>query len=314
MNRFDKVKIISDLNAINDLNEKAFVKTIGKDTLYFKYKQDTPYNLIIIADKLKKEMSLEFTGKILKDDYPKLIGLDNIEDCLKSINDIGIVALNTEFLLCKSEVVKCDVTKDVVIEDFTKAISNVKRNITNHRRWVISHYQGEGLVINNTVKTPRHKLRVCIYPKGKEMNRSTNKGFLDSLQDKDALQKYFSNKTRIELNLNTMEQIRKYFMTDNNLVNILSSTQNPIYAVLSKAIGNADDTITSKDKMSLRDYERLCLIEKCDGNTEKIEELIRVYSGSCTSIKRAMAPYKRLLPIWKDESEAVQFSLLDLVA
>lgn len=313
MNRFDKLKIISDINAISNLNEKAFTKTIGNDTLYFKYKQDTPYNLIIIADKVKEELSIEFTGKILKDDYPILIGLDNIENCFKNINDIGIIELNTEFLLNNSEVVKCDITKDVEIEDFTKAISFVKRNLSNHRRWVINHYQGEGIVINNTAKTPRHKLRVCIYQKGKEINRSSNKTFLNCIQDKDALLAYFSNKTRIELNLNTKEQIRTYFETDNNLINVLSSTQNPIYAVLSKAIGN-DDAITSKDKLSLRDYERLCLIEKCEGDTEKIEELIRVHCGSCTSIKRTMAPYRRILPIWKDESEVSQFSLLDLVA
>lgn len=68
------------------------------------------------------ELILEFTGKILLDKYPSLINRDNIKDCLSEINKLDICSLDTDAIIQDSEVVKCDVTKDVEFEYIDKIL------------------------------------------------------------------------------------------------------------------------------------------------------------------------------------------------
>ena len=67
---FDKLKIVTNYEDISDINTSVFVtQTKDGEVLYYKYKQETPFSLLIQADFNKQELVLEFTGKILMDDY-----------------------------------------------------------------------------------------------------------------------------------------------------------------------------------------------------------------------------------------------------
>lgn len=68
------------------LREDAFdVKTKNNAVLSMSYTQTSPYKLYVEVDCKEKEAIIEFTGKILLDDYPKLINIDNISECFNNM-------------------------------------------------------------------------------------------------------------------------------------------------------------------------------------------------------------------------------------
>ena len=100
MIRFDKLKIITDINYISNINDKAFTaQSVGEQLLYYKYNIKKPYSLCIIADYQHSELFIEFTGKILKDEYIHLINKTNIRKCFEEINGLGICTLSIDEIL-----------------------------------------------------------------------------------------------------------------------------------------------------------------------------------------------------------------------
>ena len=293
MNCYDKIKIITSIDYISNINTKAFNTTVKDDeVIYYKYRQETPFNLIIIVNYQQNELSIEFTGKILLDNYSKLISRDTIKLCFQQINSLGICVVDYDKILHDSKVVKCDNTKDVDCQNISDIIKTVRTNLKNYRKWVIKEYRG-GITIENSVKSPRHKKRLSIYDKGKELQKANNTPFLNTISNHKYLNKYFENKIRFELNLNSMGQIRKLLnIPDNSLLNVLNAPCNPILAVIDESI-KFSDTIQPQE-LCLKDYERLLLIKDCDYNLAKVEAKIRSLIPKTTSVSLKMKPYREL--------------------
>lgn len=293
MNSYDKIKIITNINYIQNINTKAFNATLKDDeVIYYKYKQESPYNLIIIVNYQHNELSIEFTAKILLDDYYKLINRDTIHSCFRQINSLGICSLDFDKILNNSIVVKCDYTKDIIFNNLSEITKAVRANLKNYTKWVIKEYRG-GISIENIAKTPRYKKRLTIYDKGKELKKSNNYNFLNTISNQDYLIKYFENKIRFELNINSMEQLRKLLnIPDNTLINVLNSSCNPILTVIDESIKFGDTAPIQK--ISLKDYERLLLIKECDNDIVKVEAKIRSLVPKNTSITLKMKPYREL--------------------
>lgn len=295
MIKFDRMKLIAPIESISNINTDIFHTQIhGERVIYYKYKQKEPYLLEIRADYEHRELVIEFSGKILYDKYIDLINEGNITECLKNINRLGICTLDCDGIIESAIVAKCDVTKDIPNHNISEIISTIRQNIKNYKKWNVSEYPAsEGVVLNNVVKTPKYKKRLIVYDKSKELNKCNNNSFLDALLDKNSLLLYFKNKVRFEFNINTMEQVRNYLNIPNNkLTNVLSSTANPILSVIDEAI---KFDIRPIQRISLRDYERKLLIEKCNNDIVEVEALIRNIKGNSQSISRVMKPYRELL-------------------
>ena len=83
MIKFDKMKLITSIDYISDINVSIFLTSVKNDeVLSYKYQQDKPYSLLILVDYSHNELVLEFTGKILLDKYSQLINSETIKDCL----------------------------------------------------------------------------------------------------------------------------------------------------------------------------------------------------------------------------------------
>ena len=288
------MKIITSIENIKDINNNVFIANIKNDEiLYYKYQQEKPYYLKIMADYTKHELSLEFTGKILLDDYSDLINKNNIEKCLLQINRMGICLLNIGAILQDAYVVKCDITKDIISNEMEEIVSQIRQNIINYKKWVIKGYGG-GIAIENIAKTPRYKKRLLIYDKAKELLKADNNHFINSLSDKDKLLSYFQNKIRFELNINTMVQIRNLLnIPTNNLQTVLMANTNPILAVIDEALKYDVPAATNKIR-SLKDYEHELLLKECNYDMVAVEAKVRSLSSKNTSIKRVMQPYRDL--------------------
>ena len=121
MIQFDKLKIVTNIRYISNINKELFIENKkGNEILYYKYKQKTPYNLIIIVNYFQNELVIEFTSKILKDKFIELINKDNIKECISNINQLNICQLDVDDIINNSEVVKCDITKDIIYDNINE--------------------------------------------------------------------------------------------------------------------------------------------------------------------------------------------------
>ena len=227
---FDKLKIVTNTLYISSIQNNIFSTIIRNGEIEGHiYRQTEPYQLLINVNYKKNELVIEFTSKILKDDCISLINIDNIEQCLNNINKLGICKIDIEDILHDSTVVKCDITKDFEINLQIKEIcTQIRKSIKNYEKWKLKRYNKEGISIEKVAKTPKYKRRIIIYDKNKELTKVTNRKFLNSLKSRNRIFDYFKNKIRIEVNINSMSQMRDMLNIENNsLHNVFRSVEQP---------------------------------------------------------------------------------------
>lgn len=295
---FDRLKIRVPTEFVTVIDQSAFTMTTTGDGMVtrMKYEQTSPFYYNIMVDMTKQTSTVEFSGKALLDDYPHLIDSTNITTCIDNINACGVCYINTDEALAQAYVVQCDVTRDVTS---TWSITDLYRHlpVRNNRQWCLRDITSNRFTLENTVVTKRKKVRMVVYDKEMEMDRSVNQPFLNSISNTDDQLAYYKNKVRFELNLNSLDRIRKYFhVSTTRLSAIFASNVDPIAEVLSEALG--DETPlnnTKKQAGNLRELEHLLLMALCGFDMRKIELVVRDLYGSSRSIKRVMEPYHKLL-------------------
>ena len=287
MLRLDRIKIITDIANISDINESSFTTNIKREEiLSIKYQQKKPFCLSIVVNHQMNQLEIEFTAKILFDYYKDLINKNNIHKCLQNINRMGICKLNVEQILRDAIVTKCDITQDVEYEDINAIITYIRQNISNYKKWVTKEYKS-GIQIENIATTPKHKKRLIIYGKEKELLKAENKSFLDLLNDKEALLAYFHNKVRFELNIKTRKQIRDLLqISDNNIYSVLNAECNPIVTVLKEVVNTNVEEVYKLT--NVKEYLYSLLLKECNYDLNAVEFKIRFYSSKNRSIQRAM--------------------------
>lgn len=293
MLRFDKLKIVSNVEYISAIDTNIFLThSKGGAILYYKYHQDSPFSLTIQVDVNKNELVIEFTGKILMDDYPQLINSNNIRTCFENINRLGICQIDTDAVIRHGMVNKCDVTRNITSDKMKEIIKQMKSNISNYDKWNCDKYEGNGIVIYKSVKTARYKERLCIYDKGREMGKACNREFMNSISDEEKMASYFKNKIRFELNINTCKQIRELLeIPDNKLLTVLSAEANPLLRAYDEAI-REDNTMVHCS--SLKERMMVAFIRECGNDLERVEVEIRNTIPKTTSVKRTMQPFREL--------------------
>ena len=259
-----------------------------------------PYLLYIEKDVVKQELVIEFTGKILEDKYSLLINKDTIEICLENINKLAICYIDVPSVLHNSMVVKADVSNDICCGGFQQLISTLKTSVKNHNKYLSRVIHGTFVIEKNVVSRSR-KVRMTIYDKAAEMQLKANQEYLDRLSNRDEVAEYFKDKVRFELNLNSMEQIRKHLnIHDTMLYNVLHAETNPIVEFIDKVfvldVSNCED-------MKLRDVERFALLESVDRDMTKLEMIVRKHSSAKSHISQLMQPYRNLLKTIEQKSE-----------
>ena len=292
MLKFDKMKIVSKIDDISNINKNMFTSNAkGGNLLYYKYLQSKPFYLLILVDYLKNELVIEFSGKILLDNYKDLININSIRQCINEINKLGICTINMDGIIYHAYVVKCDVTKDVPIDNFHAIIGQIRQTLSNYRKWTCRDY-ANGVVLENTVKTPKYKKRLIIYEKENELQRASNDDFLSAVTNREDLLNSFKGIVRFELNINTMAQIRSLLNIEStSLMAVLLSAANPILEVVNQAI---KEFVPQKQCDNLRDYERSLLLKECGYDLVAVEAKVRELISKNTPIKRVMQPYAEL--------------------
>ena len=287
---FDKLKLVADITAVVNYDETQFEKIEKGGSRTFKYYQETPYLLAIKIDYQEREVVVEFTGKVLGIDYPKLISLNTIQQCFQAINLMGFITLDIDVMM-DADVVKCDVTKDIQFDDIPSLTTYVRNHTSSYQRYVCRKLRNSNLVVEKNVTTRKTKKRMTIYDKGKEMQKVENRRFVEAY----GLQGVFDGVCRFELNLNSKEQIRQALGTSNTkLQAVLSTSANPIVDFLDDVI---DDVVTTPVTMSSRKaYVTMLVLKDCDYDMEKVEAKMRqLYPSRGTNISAIMQPYRQMM-------------------
>ena len=295
---FDKLKIVADIQAITVCDETRF-EFIEKDGIVcsLKYYQEHPFLLMIKVDYECREVVIEFSGKILGKDYPKLISKDTILQCFRAIDALGFCKIDVDAMM-DADVVKCDVTKDIPVADVPQVTDYIRSHIRNYQQYVCRKMRNGNVVVEKNVLSKKTKKRMTIYDKGKEMHRSANRPFVEEHGLEDA----FSGMCRFELNLDSKEQIRRSLrIADTKLMTVLSSDADPISDFLDAAV-EPREAVPMTDKKS---YLTMLVLKDCDFDLEKVEAKMRGFSPSRgTSIRDMMKPYKVMMEQIGGQQEA----------
>ena len=309
--KLDKLKIVVNEKYITNINEDVFTTIIKNGQIVeYRYEQQYPYLLYIEKDIIEHELVIEFTGKILQEQYPLLISKDTIRQCLESVNKLAICHINVPEILLNSVVVKADVSHDICCGSYQQLISTLKTSVKNHNKYLSRVIHGTFVIEKNVVSRSR-KVRMTIYDKAAEMQLKANQEYLDRLSNRNEVAEYFKDKVRFELNLNSMEQIRKHLnIHDTMLYNVLHAEANPIVEFIDKAFVLEDPAPID---MKLRDIERLALLESVDRDVTKLEMIVRKHSSPKSHISQLMQPYRNLLKSIEQKGENYLLSIRNVL-
>ena len=293
MIKLDKIKIVSSIENIKRLNEYVFENKVKDGCIVEqRYTMMSPYYLYIEADYREQELILEFTGKILKDDYPNLIHRDNIRTCLSNINELGLCELDVDEILVDGVVVKTDVCQDMDYSDCRALTQSLRASVNNFKKYLVRNIN-DNFVIEKNVLTKGCKRRLTIYDKEKELQKASNRRFISSLNNPEMLLNHFQGKMRFELNLNSKEQIRQSLnIADTSISSVLNTPATPIWNFLDGAISDSE---VGTNCTSLTELKNQLLLEHCGNDLVKVEALLRNYCSPNTHISQVMKPYRALM-------------------
>ncbi len=256
--------------------------------------QDIPFNLYIATNYAKQTLTLEFSSKILFDDYPKLITAETLPQCLRNLNNLGICTVDVGGILKTGCVTKADITEDVPFELTDDILTALNNNVENYRRFKWQHYIGKGITFTKNV-VGRGREEIKFYNKIKELSSSAqNRRFLSMLNSRQSVESYFSDKTRVEITLATQPQIRDSLQIDNTYLPVFfSSTANPILSQFDK-IFDTSKTELSADIDTYDAWAMSVILEHYGGNLQQIEQSIRGLYKFRSSLNSRMQKIERL--------------------
>lgn len=251
---------------------------------------DIPFNLFVATNYTKQTLTLEFSSKILFDDYPRLITQETLPQCLCNLNNMGICTVDVDAILNTGCITKADITTDVSFELADEVLTALNNNVGNYRRFKWQHYDSKGITFTKDV-IGKGCEEIKFYNKKKELSATAqNRRFLDLLANRKQVDDYFSDKTRVEITLATQPQIRNNLQIDNTYIpSFFSSSANPILTQFDK-IFNVSEGDATANMDSYDTWAMFKILELYGGNLQMIEQdvrgLYKFRSGVSTRMKK----------------------------
>lgn len=270
---FDRIKIKSNYKYLLDtkvkFNEMFHSRSGEKTGLFYSSKDDIniPYNLYIAVSYVKQTLTLEFSSKILKENYPDLISRDTIKKCLTNINQLNICNIDVDSILSNGVVTSVDITYDADLILNDNLLDALNSQVNNYRRFKWTHYNNEGITFTKDVKSKDCTETITLYNKEKEICTSHNKNFLNSLSQPQQIMDYFKGKTRFEITLDTPKKIMNYLnLTDTKIFSVLNSDTNPILILFDKIFNNSVTNISNATFDNYEEWSMKIILDSYNGD------------------------------------------------
>lgn len=285
---FDKLKLVDTSKSIRILDPSLFTTIREPNRCEHKViSMTTPCSLKLeLSD---EEAVLEFTGKVLGKGYPQLISFKTITECFDRINEMGFCSIDSVAMM-DADVVKCDITEDIPVENIPEMTSWLWASISSHQKYKSQPCRNGNLIIEKNNTTKRRKQRLTIYDKELEMNRSGNREYVA----KNELVGCYDGLCRFELNLSSKQQIRDTLnITTNTLSVVLQADLNPIRDFLEDAISDSSPVFHAKSKGGTKNLLFHLLLQQSGKDYLRAEAIARQFiDPRNTSIPRLMDSYR----------------------
>lgn len=296
---FDRIKIKSNYKYLLDtkvkFNEMFHSRSGEKTGLFYSSKDDIniPYNLYIAVSYVKQTLTLEFSSKILKENYPDLISRDTIKKCLTNINQLNICNIDVDSILSNGVVTSVDITYDADLILNDNLLDALNSQVNNYRRFKWTHYNNEGITFTKDVKSKDCTETITLYNKEKEICTSHNKNFLNSLSQPQQIMDYFKGKTRFEITLDTPKKIMNYLnLTDTKIFSVLNSDTNPILILFDKIFNNSVTNISNATFDNYEEWSMKIILDSYNGDLKRLEQDVRNKFSSRNGATKRMKKFE----------------------
>ena len=295
---FDRIKIKSNYKYLLDtkvkFNEMFHSRSGEKTGLFYSSKDDIniPYNLYIAVSYVKQTLTLEFSSKILKENYQDLISRDTIKKCLTNINQLNICNIDVDSILSNGVVTSVDITYDADLILNYNLLDALNSQVNNYRRFKWTHYNNEGITFTKDVKSKDCTETITLYNKEKEICTSHNKNFLNSLSQPQQIMDYFKGKTRFEITLDTPKKIMNYLnLTDTKIFSVLNSDTNPILVLFDKIFNNSVTNISNATFDNYEEWSMKIILDSYNGDLKRLEQDVRNKFSSRSGATKRMKKF-----------------------
>lgn len=276
-------------------NEMFHSRSGEKTGLFYSSKDDIniPYNLYIAVSYVKQTLTLEFSSKILKENYPDLISRDTIKKCLTNINQLNICNIDVDSILSNGVVTSVDITYDADLILNDNLLDALNSQVNNYRRFKWTHYNNEGITFTKDVKSKDCTETITLYNKEKEICTSHNKNFLNSLSQPQQIMDYFKGKTRFEITLDTPKKIMNYLnLTDTKIFSVLNSDTNPILILFDKIFNNSVTNISNATFDNYEEWSMKIILDSYNGDLKRLEQDVRNKFSSRSGATKRMKKFE----------------------
>ena len=296
--KFDTVKFVTSSQYFKMINREFFKHDVDPTTGEFKsvefnsrrHQDIIPFELYILVNYQSGKMYIEFSSKLLLEDYPKLISIETFKQCLQNIEKLGICTLNINGIMENSYFNKLHITKDVELKLDSKILGRLNLCTGDYRRYKWDRYLDNAILFTKNVKSNDCKEAMSIYDKELEIQLSRNKTFLELTGNAEGIKEYFKNKTRFEVRFDNKRKIQKEFgIKDTSVRIILSMDRNIILNQYDKIFTNSTKKTDTKLKINgILEYGILNILRFYNGDMQKIEQEIKDLGFYGSSSRGAM--------------------------
>jgi hypothetical protein len=288
MSILDSIKIISPLSSIDSINNLLFTNKTetNKDIVISEKLQLNYSNTIglksIVIDKIKDNLIIEMSAKILLNDYIRGLNINSISDAISNINKGNEIKLNNTFL-DSAEVLRLDITDNIRPNGYTNSFYTSLSVIPIAKKYNVDLYNLKnnlGIVFKGNQKTVRDRL--IIYDKYTEIAKDTRFG---KVVNTNKILNDFKGIARVESNHNQFKQIQKLYGS-RKLIDILNSnvkTNHDIFSRITSRVNNIELSLFNefegmKWNEILKTIGYRGLIEMFDYNLPIIERFVERYN------------------------------------
>lgn len=311
----DTIRLVTNSKYLLSLDDSLFKHTFDPSTgevlaVEFKSKmhQDlAPFGLYILVNYRAEKLTLEFSSKLLFEDYAQLISIDTLPNCLNNIEKLGICTFDINMILNDSYINKVHVTKDVDLQLTPKILDRLNRCTGEFRRYSWKTYDS-CISFKKDVKAPDCKEELTIYDKELEIGLPKNKAFLDKTGCPEIILKHFEGKTRFEVKYENKQRIKKTFgITDTSIQEVLTTDRNIVLNQFNRIFNNKEPPVDTTVIANITDYGLLNTIRHHNGDLKKIEQEIKdigIYgSASRGARNRQMVRIKKLAEAYSNQDD-----------
>lgn len=324
VNKFDRLKLIAPLDCIKSLDTDSSC-VIYKPTVN-KLRQIESESWQVLGNKhygirrtevneARNEVIIDFSGKILLDDYHKLVSINNIEQCLNRYNEETPLKLNVQKFIDSARVINCDSTQNIYPDfDINLCTDSLMMYDTKNRCQVTRYFKKQNSGIEFNASIQKEKRRLILYDKYSAILKglkSTNI-FLTKCVNPQAVIEACKGSLRVEQTHSSLPSIRNRFkVTENTLLNVLHSVEPVNYNFFESVerkkkkeqkLGYQFDLFAhvKKKKISqvIKEVGYRGVIVMCDYDLEKIKAFCRIYASSRQGFYdslRLIRPYLQIM-------------------